>query len=145
VNFAEELKQASKLVLSEAEEDSKAITIKLFNSIIQDTPVGNPDLWVSKKKPKNYVGGRARGNWQCSIGTPKTNDIDRKDKDGSAAQAEVLDSVLSLPPEGAVYLSNNLPYAQPLEFGHSGQAPAGMVRKNMARIKQILRETLSKK
>lgn len=26
------------------------------------------------------------------------------------------------------YLVNNLPYAVPLEYGHSSQAPAGMVR-----------------
>ena len=130
MSFAEELKQASSLVLEEADEDRKAITIKLFNSIIQDTPVDS---------------GRARGNWQTSTGTPKTNTIETLDSTGSLAQSDALDVVLTSPEEGTVHFTNNLPYAQPLEFGHSGQAPAGMVRKNMARIQKILRETLSKK
>lgn len=130
MSFAEDLAKASVLVLQQADEDRKAITIKLFNSVIQDTPVDT---------------GRARGNWQCSQNTPAVNEIDRQDKNGSLAQNEVIDSVLSSQPDSTVYLTNNLPYAQRLEFGYSGQAPEGMVRKNMARIQQILREVLSKK
>ena len=41
-----------------------------------------------------------------------------------------------------VYLTNNLPYAQRLEYeGWSKQAPAGMVRVNMARIADIMKES----
>jgi len=130
MSFADELKKASTLVLQETDEDRKAITIKLFNSVIQDTPVKT---------------GRARGNWQCSENAPLTHEIDRQDKSGSSAKNDVLDVVLASSPDGSVYLTNNLPYAQRLEFGHSGQAPQGMVRKNMARIQQILRETQSNK
>lgn len=130
MSFADDLKKASTLVLKEADEDRKAITIKLFNSVIQDTPVDS---------------GRARGNWQCSQNTPLNNEIDRTDKDGSATKDDMLNVVLSSQPDNTVYLTNNLPYAQRLEFGYSGQAPQGMVRKNMARIQQILRETQSNK
>ena len=36
------------------------------------------------------------------------------------------------------YLVNNLPYAVPLEYGHSSQAPAGMVRVTIAEFQQIV-------
>tara|TARA_R110001599_G_scaffold339851_1_gene559709 strand:- start:9868 stop:10260 length:393 start_codon:yes stop_codon:yes gene_type:complete len=130
MSFAEDLAKASVLVLQEADEDRKAITIKLFNSVILDTPVDT---------------GRARGNWQCTQNSPAPGETDRQDRSGSLAQNEVLEVILSSQTDSAVYLTNNLPYAQKLEFGYSGQAPEGMVRKNMARIQQILRETLSKK
>ena len=130
MSFADDLEKASTLVLQEVDEDRKAITIKLFNSVIQDTPVDT---------------GRARGNWQCSQSSPLSNKTDREDRSGQLSKNEVLEVVLASPPDSTVYLTNNLPYAQRLEFGYSGQAPEGMVRKNMARIQQILRETQSNK
>ncbi|MNT90915.1 hypothetical protein D3C72_2319290 [compost metagenome] len=40
------------------------------------------------------------------------------------------------------YLINNLPYAIPLEFGHSNQAPNGMVRVTIARFQQIVEQAI---
>ena len=40
------------------------------------------------------------------------------------------------------YIINNLPYAIPLEFGHSTQAPGGMVRVTVARFQQIVQEAI---
>jgi hypothetical protein len=37
---------------------------------------------------------------------------------------------------------NNLPYAVPLEYGHSKQAPGGMVRITLARFQQIVDEAI---
>lgn len=156
------------------DEDIRAKTIAVFNSVIMMTPVGNPDLWkinrqaaaynqaVSEEnyrlrqdpanltkagrlrkgkkikdsmaiyKPKGYVGGRARGNWQCSIGAPIVTEIDRIDPSGSRATAEVKKTVKA----GEVnYLSNNVPYISRLEYkGHSTQAPNGMVRISLQRF-----------
>lgn len=83
-------------------------------------------------KPDGYVGGRARGNWQCSIGAPITTEIKRIDPNGSAASAEVEKTVKM----GEInYLSNNVPYIRRLEYeGHSTQAPNGMVRISMQRF-----------
>jgi len=78
------------------------------------------------KKPDGYVGGRARGNWHCSIGVPIPNEIDRIDATGAGPIADVLATVKA----GEInYLSNNVPYIRRLEYkGHSSQAPEGMVR-----------------
>lgn len=85
-------------------------------------------------KPDGYVGGRARGNWQCSLDNPVTNEIDRIDPSGSAAMAEVANTVQA----GRVnYLSNNVKYIRRLEYDvppHSSQAPNGMVRISLRRF-----------
>ena len=129
MSFGKQLRKARLEIISETDDMRKAITIELFNSVILDTPVDT---------------GRARGNWQCSGGSPMLNSVEREDPTGSQATSEVVSKVESSFGDGSMFLSNNLPYIQRLEFGHSKQAPAGMVRKNIARIEQIIREKTSK-
>ena len=77
---------------------------------------------------QGYVGGRFRGNWQFSIDSPATEELDRIDPSGSEAIAALLTQVQALTIGQTAYIVNNLPYAVPLEYGHSTQAPKGMVR-----------------
>lgn len=112
----------------------RGITLALFKSIIVGTPVDT---------------GRARGNWQTSIGAPVTGTVERLDPSGRAAIGDAQANAGGL---GQItWLSNNLPYIERLEYGgypegpntiggFSRQAPAGMVRVNMARIDKIIRE-----
>lgn len=87
---------------------------------------------------KDYVGGRFRGNWQFSIGTPADGTLDRADASGGATLAKLKLQVESLTAGQVAYIVNNLPYAIPLEYGHSTQAPSGMVRVTLARFQQIV-------
>ena len=114
-----------------------SVALELFGSVIKDTPADT---------------GRARGNWQCSIGGPSggvlSGDSESETEtpapngDGpttAAAVKEVRGVLLKYEPGQTVYLANNLPYIRRLEYdGWSDQAPAGMVRKNIARIQQIV-------
>ena len=73
--------------------------------------------------------GRFRGNWTLTIGEPSGAVLDITDKSGANTVAR-NSSVLSEYPQDTfptIYLQNNLPYAEPLESGHSKQAPSGMV------------------
>jgi len=117
------------------DKDIRARTIGVFRSIIMMTPVGDPSQWQNPSAaPPGYVGGRARGNWQCSLDAPVTNEIDRIDASGSGPMNEVISTVAS----GRVnYLSNNVPYIRRLEYDqppHSKQAPQGMVRISLQRF-----------
>ena len=110
-------------------------TIDLFKSIIMMTPVGDPSQWAHPEwAPPDYVGGHARLNWQASVGSPITQEIDGVDPEGSIAVARVMETVKS----GAVnYLCNNVPYISRLEYDvppHSRQAPKGMVRISIQRF-----------
>lgn len=89
---------------------------------------------------KDYVGGRFRGNWQFSIGTPTEGTLDQVDPAGGVTLAKLRLQVQALTAGETAYIVNNLPYAVPLEYGHSKQAPGGMVRVTLARFQQIVDE-----
>lgn len=118
--FAEQAKDAIDSTLRE-------VVIEIGNSVIRMTPVDT---------------GRARGNWQFSIGAPAAGTLDVVDKDGSAAMARIEGDSLLFKAGETAYIVNNLPYAIPLEYGHSDQAPGGMVRVTLARFEQIIEEAV---
>lgn len=89
-----------------------------------------------------YVGGRFRGNWQFSIDSPADGVLDQIDPSGNVSIAVLRAQVQSLTIGQTAYLVNNLPYAVPLEYGHSKQAPGGMVRITLARFQQIVDEAI---
>ncbi|BAW23957.1 MULTISPECIES: HK97 gp10 family phage protein [Pseudomonas] len=70
--------------------------------------------------------GRFRSNNIVSIGSPVYTTTLGADKDGSETIARGLTAMSGLEPFTQVFVQNNLPYAVPLEDGHSKQAPAGV-------------------
>jgi hypothetical protein len=92
---------------------TKAIAFRLFARIIDTTPVDT---------------GRAKANWNFVSGDQA--DLSTRE----AGEANLIRVTTS-----DVYtISNNLAYIVPLEEGHSGQAPAGMVKVSIASEKAIL-------
>lgn len=95
----------------------RAATSEVFSNIIQMTPVDT---------------GRARGNWQCTIGAPFIGEDDT----GSVMKAQ---NAIPRRSGSVVYLTNNVPYIGRLEYdGHSRQAPAGMVRVSVTLFEGVL-------
>ena len=116
----------------------KKIVLDLLAGVVRRTPVDT---------------GRARGNWQLSIGKP-----------------EEQEKVQKIPHFSVVWLSNNLPYIEVLEFGkftpknpgpskdhrkkrkgktwvkggYSVQAPKGMLRVTLAQVESELQAHLDK-
>ena len=95
------------------------------------------------KAPPGYTGGRFRGNWQVSFDAPTTDETGRIDKTGDLTKA-AGNYTLSLFKVGmkAIYFCNNVPYAYPLEMGHSTQAPGGMVRITAAEFQRFFEEAV---
>jgi hypothetical protein len=91
----------------------RKISLDLFHRIILKSPVDT---------------GRFRGNWQVAIGSIPAGTLTIDDKAGSATIAKATAATLGLRAGQIIYLVNNLEYARALEYGHSKQAPAGMVR-----------------
>ncbi|MBD9443100.1 hypothetical protein [Pseudomonas sp. PDM04] len=91
---------------------------------------------------KDYVGGRFRGNWNFSIGYPDNSFRIHPDPTGEAATARLVNGAIEFKAGETAFIVNNLPYAIPLEFGHSTQAPGGMVRITVARFQQIVLEAI---
>lgn len=102
---------------------------------------------VAKKfpglKPKGYVGGRFRANWQLGLDAPPTGELyDKKATSypsGAATVAGNQDKIPILTAGGRMYyLVNNLPYARRLEEGWSSQAPQGMVAITVLEFQQYV-------
>lgn len=102
----------------------RVICLNLLSGITYGTPVDT---------------GRARANWQTSIGAPKTSALEATDKIGSTTIAGAQSDVKNAP-GNVFWITNNLPYIYRLEFeGWSKQAPRGMVRITIDRIQRELR------
>lgn len=91
---------------------------------------------------KDYVGGRFRANWNFSIGSADNSFRIHPDPTGSEATARLVAGAIEFKAGETAFIVNNLPYAIPLEFGHSTQAPGGMVRVTVARFQQIVMEAI---
>ncbi|HBX1184350.1 TPA: HK97 gp10 family phage protein [Salmonella enterica subsp. enterica serovar Enteritidis] len=107
----------------------RQVSIKLFSAIIKASPVDT---------------GRFRMNWMASGSTPADGTTDATDKSGNTATGNATSFVLNAADWHTFTLTNNLPYAQRLEYGWSQQAPQGFVRVNVSRFQQLLNEEASK-
>lgn len=127
MSFIDQVAQFAQKARDSINETQRAIVLELFSSVIMDTPVDT---------------GRSRGEWLTSSGTPVTTLANRLDMSGLEA---VTDIVAAIPKSGDItmYLTNNLPYIGALEYGHSNQAPSGMVRKNIARLEKIIASAIT--
>jgi len=131
----------------------RKVCAKIFESIVRRTPVDT---------------GRARGNWQITVGQDDTAPIDRLDpaKGKPAYAGEEEAKLAAADGDETIFIHNNLPYICKLEFGgypedvkkgtyvkgkgyekrsrggFSMQAPHGMVGVTMAGIESRIREAV---
>lgn len=126
MSFSQQLKRANHKIVNDKLEDARRkILLRLFRSVVYDTPV---------------LEGTLRGNWQLTTDAPASGTLDVKGKNsGKATFENISNGVIATDFGDTVYLTNNLPYAYPIEFlgwSHT-KAPEGMVRKNIARLNRI--------
>jgi len=126
MSFGRDIERIAAKTRKSIEEVMRATALELFSSVIKDTPVDT---------------GRARGNWQASIGSPEDGETNATE---SAALAKVRSVSNGWSIGEVIWLTNNLPYIRRLEYGYSQQAPGGMVRKNVARIQRIVKAEAAK-
>ncbi|BBT40881.1 HK97 gp10 family phage protein [Pseudomonas putida] len=89
----------------------RVIAMAMLNEIVLRSPVDT---------------GRFRGNNIVSVGGPVYTATENLDKSGGETIQRGLSAMSGLEPYTQVFIQNNLPYAGPLEDGHSKQAPAGI-------------------
>lgn len=97
------------------------------------------------KKPEGYVGGRFKNNWYVGLDSQPTETNDIPDASGQRSNSRGLAvlEVFRVGQVNSIYFTNNLPYAQALENGHSNQAPGGMVGLTALDAAQYFREAMS--
>lgn len=74
--------------------------------------------------------GRARSNWLTNIGSAREDTVETLGPSALAASIAAAASVIGRAKQGdAIHITNNLPYIQPLNEGHSQQASAGYIQR----------------
>lgn len=90
----------------------KKIALEVLARLVLKTPVDT---------------GRARGNWQVTLEQPARSIVNKESKTGKESIGEGGARIAQLRDFGVIFITNNLPYIEPLERGHSKQARAGML------------------
>ena len=111
---------------SKAELVARKVALDLHVSLVMKSPVDT---------------GRFRANWVMQYAaTPLI--IEGNDKSGGGSIAAASAVLGSFVIGQRIFMTNSLPYAIPLEYGHSSQAPAGMVRITVAEFDQFLKKAV---
>lgn len=123
----------------------RKVSFEMFSRVIQKSPVDT---------------GRFKSNWQVAIGAIPSGTLPFAEKDEERDKtarwsaersahveaptvARVSKGALSMKAGDIIYLVNNLVYARALEYGHSKQAPAGMVRITIAEYGAVVDKAAS--
>lgn len=125
MSFSDDLKRFAKKTIGKEKGIRRMAAIDVFSAIITSTPVDK---------------GVLINNWFATIGRPSNEET----HDPGAAQiviGRLSQDIPKDPKYATIFLTNNLPYAAPIEFdGHSSyKAPQGMVRINVARWDDIVK------
>ena len=122
-NFSQQISRFSKKAGKNMATVQRKIAFDLSKKVIEETPVES---------------GRAKGNWLPSIGSPSGDTIGVVSESVAIGKVKlVADSISG---DKTYYLTNNLPYIRPLEYGHSPQQPAGWVRLAVQRFNSIAKK-----
>lgn len=115
------------------------------------------DRWIAKAKARTDIAvravslealtrvttrtpvdtGFARAQWSVSRNAPKAGS-GGVDPSGAATIAAGAATIESVRAGDRVYITNNAPYINRLEWGHSQQAPNGMVRLTVRELQQMV-------
>lgn len=123
MSFSSDVTKWTRKVESRLDTAFRKIALDVFSRVILRSPVDT---------------GRFRGNWQVSIGAIPSGTVELNDKTGQATISSVQAEVLNLKAGEIIFLVNNSSYSLPLEYGHSSQAPNGMVRLTVQEFQPIV-------
>ena len=104
----------------------------LPEKVVRGTLIGMGSK-IIKRSPVDT--GRFRNNWQFSIDVPATG----KDP-GAGNEINLVNTANKMVAGNTFYMTNNLPYAERLEYGWSQQAPQGVVRVTLGEYKTFIEQ-----
>ena len=132
MSFTSATKDFNLQFIDGAEDTMRGTTIKLWTAVIKESPVKD---------------GRFRANWFATGARPSSRVTPKKKVEDSEDKtlANATNKVLKQKDASTFTLTNNLPYAQRLEYGYSDQARAGVVRVNVKKFNRLLEAEAKKK
>lgn len=118
---AGDIRRVSRMMRNQVDDFLRALTLETDRRLVLRTPVDK---------------GRARGNWNITMGAPDFSTTDRVNKAGIPATPGHVKALLGSNIRRSIFIVNGLPYVPRLEFGWSKQAPNGMVRITAAEMRE---------
>lgn len=125
MSFLNELKQFKVKVGNNLDIFNRSICLSIGNSLVALSP------WDT---------GRFRANWRFEIGSEDLTTDESTDQSGGLALGRLIATVNGVKHGQSFYLTNNLPYAIPLEYGHSDKQQNGIVRQTAALFDEIIKD-----
>ena len=114
--FKRDLARWAEKVQTQTAQNVGQIIIAIFTDLVMKTPVDT---------------GRARASWRIGIGAPDLSH-EPEGEYGHGVPTSQAGKIKGLTlrdlARAPIYITNSVPYINPLEYGHSRQAPHGMVR-----------------
>ena len=145
--FALDMREHFNKTTQYVEEVAMLTVLAVGKSLVMKSPVGNPSMWnggAGRTPPPGYTGGTVRANWQHGMNVTPSGIKSTPDAGGTQTIAELEARIRAAGGRGIHYLANNLPYANRLEYGHSRQAPQGMVRLTIQEFEQYFADAKAK-
>ena len=105
------------------EKQLRAGMFDAFNAVVLGSPVGAPETWQSPP-PKHYRAGSYRSAHRISINRITTGDNGIESQSGTMMRLE--GELARFKIGETLFMTNPLPYAVPIEYAHSSQAPDGV-------------------
>jgi hypothetical protein len=136
-SFAVRLQQFADKTNRNADALVRGIVTDIATKLDERSPVGDPSLW-QHPAPKGYEPGTFRGNWQLGVNVIPSGETGRIDPSGAETLGTIIASIPEHPAGTTIFLANNVPYARPIEDGHSTQAPAGLVGMTAVEFQQVV-------
>lgn len=137
-------KDLKNIIIKNEKLTEKQLRAGLFdaaNTVILGSPVGNKDTWQNPDSaPSWYVGGSYRSAHKISIN--KITSADNGIESQSSTMIRLNGELAKFKIGETLFMTNSLPYATPLEYGHSSQAPNGIYRPAVRRLIKFLNTEL---
>lgn len=93
---------------------------------------------------QDYTGGRFKNNWRTAVGSAMDRStIDKPDSSGLTSRVLMDVKIEGWRAGRTIWITNSLPYAKKLEFGHSKQAPTGIVRLTVQNYAQAVAKAVA--
>lgn len=142
MSFAEDINKFVQKVGSNADLVVRKTVLDIGRSLVEKTPVGDADYWKNPPPP-GYVGGHARANWSHSEGVQVIQEFSGVDASGGVSNNRIAESVPVNAAGKVHYIQNSVPYIQPLEDGHSRQAPNGFIALTVVEFQGMIQKALA--
>ena len=108
----------TRTVTADTEKKVKRVALRLLRELTFVSPIDT---------------GRFRGNWVVGINSKNETSTEQV-KQPQTVLSDAAVALRNFRAFGSVFISNNLPYAQKLNDGHSKQAPANFVQRAVAKV-----------